>query len=251
MLTSVRSLVAATLIAGSALAATPAFAEETDPPSDITVTGSVALVTDYRFRGLSLSGGDFAVQGSIQVNHSSGLYAGTWASSLEQDPLDIYGSTEVDIYAGWTGKISSGLTADVGLLYYVYPGGSFGDGNVFEPYASLTAAIGPASAKFGINYAWKQDSLGGDDNVYLYTDWSLAIPGTPVTVTAHAGYTDGALSPKLLTLAGTGGGWDYSLSASATLYKGLSIGVAYIGVDGRSIDGFSNDAVVGTLKYSF
>ena len=251
MLTSVRSLVAATLIAGSALAATPAFAEETDPPSDITVTGNVALVTDYRFRGLSLSGGDFAVQGSIQVNHSSGLYAGTWASSLEQDPLDIYGSTEVDIYAGWTGKISSGLTADVGLLYYVYPGGSFGDGNVFEPYASLTAAIGPASAKFGINYAWKQDSLGGDDNVYLYTDWSLAIPDTPVTVTAHAGYTDGALSPKLLTLAGTGGGWDYSLSASATLYKGLSIGVSYIGVDGRSIDGFSNDTVVGTLKYSF
>lgn len=251
MLTSVRSLVAATLIAGSALAATPAFAEETDPPSDITVTGSVALVTDYRFRGLSLSGGDFAVQGSIQVNHSSGLYAGTWASSLEQDALDIYGSTEVDIYAGWTGKISSGLTADVGLLYYVYPGGSFGDGNVFEPYASLTAAFGPASAKFGINYAWKQDSLGGDDNVYLYTDWSLAIPDTPVTITAHAGYTDGALSPKLLTLAGTGGGWDYSLSASATLYKGLSIGVAYIGVDGRSIDGFSNDTVVGTLKYSF
>ena len=251
MLTSVRSLVAATLIAGSALAATPAFAEETDPPSDITVTGNVALVTDYRFRGLSLSGGDFAVQGSVQVNHSSGLYAGTWASSLEQDALDIYGSTEVDIYAGWTGKISSGLTADVGLLYYVYPGGSFGDGNVFEPYASLTAAFGPASAKFGINYAWKQDSLGGDDNVYLYTDWSLAIPDTPVTVTAHAGYTDGALSPKLLTLAGTGGGWDYSLSASATLYKGLSIGVAYIGVDGRSIDGFSNDTVVGTLKYSF
>ncbi len=251
MLTSVRSLVAATLIAGSALAATPAFAEETDPPSDITVTGNVALVTDYRFRGLSLSGGDFAVQGSIQVNHSSGLYAGTWASSLEQDPLDIYGSTEVDIYAGWTGKISSGLTADVGLLYYVYPAGSFGDGNVFEPYASLTAAIGPASAKFGINYAWKQDSLGGDDNVYLYTDWSLAIPDTPVTVTAHAGYTDGALSPKLLTLAGTGGGWDYSLSASATLYKGLSIGVSYIGVDGRSINGFSNDTVVGTLKYSF
>ena len=39
------------------------------------------------------------------------------------------------------------LTADVGLLYYVYPGGSFGDGNVFEPYASLTAAIGPATAK--------------------------------------------------------------------------------------------------------
>ena len=251
MLTSVRSLVAATLLAGTALAAPPALADETDAPADLTVTGNAAIVTDYRFRGLSLSGGDFAVQGSINLNHSSGLYIGTWASSLEQDALDIYGSTEVDVYAGWTGKVSSGLTADVGLLYYVYPSGSFGDGNVFEPYASLTAAIGPASAKFGLNYAWKQDSLGGDDNLYLYTDWSLAVLSTPITVTAHAGYTDGALSPKRLTLAGTGGGWDYSLSASATLYKGLSIGVAYIGVDGNSIGGFSDDAVVGTLKYSF
>jgi len=251
MLTSVRSLVAATLLAGTALAATPAFADETDAPGDLTVTGNVALVTDYRFRGISLSGGDVAVQGTINVNHASGLYAGVGASSLEQDALDIYGSTEVDLYAGWTGKVSSGVTADAGLLYYVYPAGSFGDGNVFEPYASLTAAIGPASAKFGLNYAWKQDSLGGDDNIYLYSDWSLAIPNTPVSVTAHAGFTDGALSPKRLTLAGTGGGWDYSLSASATLYKGLSIGVSYIGVDGKSIDSFSNDAVVGTLKYSF
>lgn len=251
MLTSVRSLVAATLLAGTALAATPAFADETDAPSDLTVTGNVALVSDYRFRGISLSAGDFAVQGTINANHASGLYAGVWASSLEQDALDIYGSTEVDLYAGWTGKVSSGLTADVGLLYYVYPAGSFGDGNVFEPYASVTGAIGPVSAKVGLNYAWTQDSLGGDDNVYVYSDWSLAIPETPVTVTAHAGYTDGALSPKRLTLAGTGGGWDYSLSASATVYKGLSIGVSYVGVDGASIDGFSNDAVVGTLKYSF
>lgn len=251
MLTSIRSLMAATLLAGSALASAPALADETDPPADLTVTGSAALVSDYRFRGISLSAGDIAVQGSINLNHASGLYAGVWASSLEQDALDIYGSTELDVYAGWTGKISSTLTADAGLLYYVYSSGSVGDGNVFEPYASVTAVIGPASAKFGLNYAWKQDSLGGDDNLYLYTDWSLAVPNTPITVTAHAGYTDGALSPKRLTLAGTGGGWDYSLGASATLYKGLSLGVAYVGVDGAVIDGYSNDAVVATLKYSF
>lgn len=251
MLTSVRSLLAATLVAGTALAASPALADETDPPSSITVTGNAALVTDYRFRGVSLSAGKVAVQGSINVNHSSGLYAGTWASSLEQDAGDVYGSTEVDVYAGWTGKVSSGLTADVGLLYYVYPSGSQGTGNLLEPYASLTAAIGPATAKFGMNYAWKQSSLGNDDNLYLYSDWSLAVPNTPLTVTAHAGHTNGALSPKRLTLAGTGGGWDYSLSASATLYKGLSVGLAYVGVDGKSIKNFSDDAIVGSLKYSF
>lgn len=251
MLTSIRGVLAATALSGALLAATPALADEADPPKDVTITGNVAFVTDYRFRGLSLSGGDMAVQGAINVNHSSGFYVGAWGSNLEQDALDIYGNMELDVYAGWTGEVTSGLTADVGLLYYVYPSGSFGDGNVFEPYASLSTTMGPATAKVGMAYAWKQDSLGGDDNLYVYTDWSLAVPSTPITVTAHAGFTDGALSPKRLTLAGTGGGWDYSLSASATLYKGLSLGVAYVGVDGNSIGGFSDDAVVGTLKYSF
>ncbi|GGZ92729.1 TorF family putative porin [Novosphingobium arvoryzae] len=249
MLTSVRGLFAATLLAGCALAATPALADETDPPSDVTVTGSVALVTDYRFRGLSLSGGDFAVQGSVNVNHSSGFYAGAWASSLEDSP--VYGNAELDVYAGWTGEIASGVTADVGLLYYVYPNGNVGDANVFEPYASISGSLGPATAKVGVAYAWKQDSLGGDDNLYLYTDWSLAVPETPLSVSAHLGYTDGALSPKLLTGVSTSGGLDYSVGAAYQITPALSLGVSYVGVEGASIDGFSNDAVVATLKASF
>lgn len=251
MLTSVRSLLAATVLAGSALAAAPAMADETDPPSEFTVTGNVTFVSDYRFRGLSLSGGDPAIQGGININHKSGFYVGAWGSNLEQDAFDIYGNMELDVFAGWTGEVASGLTADVGLLYYVYPSGSVGDGNVFEPYASLTAAIGPATAKVGLAYAWKQDSLGGDDNLYLYTDWGVAVPDTGLSFSAHLGYTSGALSPKLLTLQSTDGGFDYSVGASYNITSNLSLGVSYIGVEGNSISGFSNDTVVGSLKLSF
>jgi uncharacterized protein (TIGR02001 family) len=251
MLTSVRGLLAASLLAGIALAATPALAqeEETAPPSDITISGYVQGVTDYRFRGISLSGGDIAVQGSINVNHSSGFYVGTWASSLEDTP--VYGHTEVDLYAGWTGEVASGLTADVGLLYYVYPNGKVGDANYFEPYASLTAAIGPATAKFGVAYAWDQDSLGGDDNLYLYTDLGAGIPNTPVSLSAHLGYTDGALSPEILTGSGTGGGFDWSLGATFNITEKLSVGASYVGVEGDSIEDLSDDAIVGTLKLTF
>lgn len=251
MLTSIRGLMAATLMAGAALAATPALADEADPPSEFTITGNVAFVTDYRFRGLSLTAGDPAIQGSINVNHKSGFYVGAWGSNLEQDPLDIYGNMELDVYGGWTGEITSGLTADVGLLYYVYPSGSFGKANVFEPYASLSTTFGPATAKLGIAYAWKQDSLGGDDNLYLYGDLSVAIPSTPLTVSGHLGYTDGALSPNLLTGKSLSGGWDYSVGVSANITKNLSISATYVGVDGNSIDGYSNDTVVGSLKFSF
>ncbi len=249
MLTSIRSLAAATALAGAFFASVPAFADETDPPKDITVTGNVALVSDYRFRGLSLSGGDFAVQGAININHSSGFYIGAWASSLEDSP--VYGNAEVDVYAGWTGSVGGGLTADVGLLYYVYPNGTVGDANVFEPYASLSTTVGPVSAKVGVTYAWEQNSLGGDDNLYLFTDLGVGIPSTPVTISGHLGYTSGALSPNLLTLKSTDGGFDYSIGATANVTKNLSVGVSYVGVDGNSFNSFSNDAVVGTVKLSF
>ena len=253
MLTSIRGLVAATLFVGSAFAATPAFADEAaaeaEAPADFTVSGYVTGVTDYRFRGLSLSGGDFAIQGAINVNHASGFYVGAWGSSLEDSA--VYGNAELDLYAGWTGSVGGNITADVGLLYYVYPNGKVGDANVFEPYASLATTVGPVSAKVGVNYAWKQDSLGGDDNIYVFTDLGVTIPDTPVSLSAHLGYTDGALSPDLLTGAGTGGGFDYSAGAAYNITDKLSVGVSYIGVDGNSFDGFSNDAVVGSVKLAF
>ena len=262
MLTSVRGLLAATLLAGSVLAAVPAYADETDPPSDITITGNVALVTDYRFRGLSQSNGDPAIQGSVNVNHSSGLYAGLWSSSIKfaAPALDVvYGNQELDLYAGWTGAVTNGVTADVGLLYYVYPGGHVGKANFFEPYASLSTTIGPVTAKAGMNYAWKQASLDfnadgqSDDSIYLYGELSTSIPNTPVSLSAHVGYADGALSPNFATgkTLAYKGGWDYNVGASFAVTKNVSIGATYIGVDGNSIHDYSNDTVVATLKVTF
>ena len=248
MRTSVSAFSAAMLLA-LGLGATPAYADETDPPSDFTFSGYVQGVTDYRFRGLSLSGGDFAVQGTINLNHSSGFYVGTWASSLEDSA--VFGSTEVDIYGGWTGPLGGGITADVGVLYYAYPNGHLGDAEYFEPYASLTAAIGPATAKLGVAYAPSQDALGNDDNVYVFTDLGAGIPNTPISVSAHLGYADGVQSPDLLTGKGTGGGFDYSVGATYNITPKFSVGASYVGVDGNSIKNFSDDTFVATAKLAF
>lgn len=254
MLTSVRSLLAASVLATS-FAAAPAFADETDVPKEITVSGNVALVTDYRFRGLSLSDGDFALQGGITVTHSSGFYVGTWASSIKDSPAT--GELETDFIAGWSGEVSSGVTLDAGLTYYVYPNGKVGHANVMEPYVSVAGAVGPATVKVGAAYAWKQKSLDTDgngtknDNLYVYTDVGVGIPETPISLSAHLGYTDGALGPKFLTGGTKRSGFDYSLGATYNITPQLSAGISYVGVDGHSIDSYSNDAVVGTLKLSF
>lgn len=256
MLTSVRSLLAATVIAGAAFAATPALAEE-ESTSDISVSGNVALVTDYRFRGVSLSGGDAAIQGGIDISHSSGFYVGTWASSIRGG---LYGDMELDIYGGWTGEVTPGLTVDAGLLYYAYPGSTkgFGPYDYFEPYLSLSTDIGPVNATVGVNYAWDQKSLGSEDNLYLHGELEAGIPNTPITLSAHIGYTDGVLAPDYLNgLSNDKSAIDWSVGASATVLGGLTLGVSYIGVEDGALKSagwdkdYTDDAVVGTLSYSF
>src|SRR3546814_8148301 len=73
-----------------------------------------------------------------------------------------------------------GVTADVGLLYYFYPKDGNAATDFFEPYASLSGSLGPVNAKVGLAYAWEgQNALGNDDDIYVYTDLSTAVPGTP------------------------------------------------------------------------
>lgn len=53
----------------SLVAATPAFAQdsgsETAPPSPITISGSAAILTDYRLRGISQTNKNAAIQGAL------------------------------------------------------------------------------------------------------------------------------------------------------------------------------------------
>ncbi|MFD2578275.1 TorF family putative porin [Novosphingobium colocasiae] len=246
MTISIRGAIAATLLAGSALAAAPAFADEA-PASPVTITGNVSLVTDYRFRGISQSAGKMAVQGGITATHSSGFYVGTWSSSISEGSLPGYGSQELDLFAGWSGEVTPGVTLDAGLLYYVYPGGTDAfDTDFFEPWASIKGTVGPATIKVGANYAWKQSSLPNafdgskDDNLYVYGNVDIAIPSTPVTVSGHIGYTNGVLAPCYYC-TGDKTGVDYSIGASATVFGPLSVGVSYIGVSGPSFNNYSDD----------
>lgn len=237
MRTSMKGLMALALLSASA----PAFAQDAEgPPSDITVSGSVTLVSDYRFRGASLSDEDIAVQGGITVGHSSGFYVGTWASSIDGGS---YGHTELDLFAGYGAEVAPGTSIDVGLLYYTYPNGS-GTTDYFEPYASIKTTIGPASAKFGVAYAWDQAATGSDDNIYLFTDLGVGIPDSPVSLNAHLGYSDGSLA------LGQGHYLDWSVGADFALGSGLTAGVKYVDSDLPSAHN-TDSAIVFSIGAAF
>ncbi|MEP2989887.1 MAG: TorF family putative porin [Parasphingorhabdus sp.] len=230
--------------------AAPAFAEDGDD-SGISVSANVALTSDYRFRGLSFSDGDIAVQGGIDVSHDSGFYIGTWASSIEDSAT--FGHTELDLYGGWTGEVVSGLSVDVGLLYYVYPngqGGAAGPSDYFEPYASVTGAIGPVEVTSGIAWAPSQSSLGNDDNVYIYTGVSGGIPNTPISLSATVGINDGSLGNPAGQLFDDNY-IDWKIGADWAITENLTASVAYTDTDAPSINNFTDSAVVFTLGASF
>jgi uncharacterized protein (TIGR02001 family) len=235
--------VAAVLMAS---AATPAFAEDAPAESSITVSGTAAVTTDYRFRGVTQSNGNPAVQGSIGVAHDSGLYVGTWGSSI-----GFGGGTEIDAYGGWSGEVASGLKADVGLLYYYYPNAT-GATDYFEPYASVAATIGPVEAKVGAAYAWSgQSALANEENIYVYTDLSGGIPNTPVTLRAHLGYSDG--NSFLSTLQGTDNNYiDWSLGADYAITDKLTAGLKYTDTDDKPAQkDFTDSAILFTLGVAF
>jgi uncharacterized protein (TIGR02001 family) len=205
------------LLAGLMAGAAPAAAQDpADPPKAITLSGSVTIVSDYRFRGISLSDKDFALQGALRADHSSGFYIATWGSSIEQ----LNGAeVELDVYGGWTGDFN-GWKPDVGLYSYLYPGGS--DLNYFEIYGALTREFGPVSATVGINYAPNQGNTTSD-NTYVYGKAGIGVPGSPLSLSAGIGYENGAFADHKV---------DWNLGISAT-FGALTVGVSYVDTDQR------------------
>lgn len=231
--------------AAALVSATPALAQE-EPPREFEVAGTAAIVSDYRFRGVSQTDKQMAVQAGVSVTHQSGLYAGVWASNLAGWGTFGGANMELDVYGGYALQLG-GAKVDVGLTWYMYPGGA--DVTDFaEPYVKVSGTLGPVNALVGVAYAPEQRALGrwyftgadaasgiynapGDkqDNLYVWTDLNAAVPGTPFTLKGHVGHSSGnsGLGPNGTSLTPTGSYWDWSLGADAALGP-LVVGVSYV-----------------------
>lgn len=124
-------------------------------PAGAATSGTLALTSDYLFRGLSQTDQEPALQGGIEYAHDSGLYAGVWGSNVSwlsdysSASLPISNSLELDGYIGWRGNVSESLKLDGGVYTYYYPG-DYPDGFV-RPYTTevfLGASFGPVSLKY-------------------------------------------------------------------------------------------------------
>lgn len=147
-------------------------------------SGTVTVVNDYDFRGVSLSGKDPAIQGSIDWAHDSGLYAGAWASCCLDFGPGTATDNEVDLYAGFTGEVEGGFGWDAGLVYYYYDPDT-DNVDYFEFYFGGSYNI--FDAKF-----WYADDLSntGQEGYYLEGNLNYGLP-EGFTLLAHVGYNFG------------------------------------------------------------
>jgi uncharacterized protein (TIGR02001 family) len=191
-----RKTVLAAAVAAAVAVPGLANAQATAPASPHTVTGNMGVFSDYRFRGISQTFAQPAIQGGIDYAHSSGFYVGNWNSSVSGLSYPDGGGIEMDIYGGY--KFGAGpVTLDVGLLQYLYPGAKYGNGDKFDTTeVYLGVAWKWLSAKysvttgdyFGLTSATSAYCTGADSKNSGYLDVSASYEIMPkLNLVGHFG----------------------------------------------------------------
>jgi uncharacterized protein (TIGR02001 family) len=231
--TLICTAVAAALSAGTAVAG--------DFVDDLSLDGSLAVTSDYRFRGISQSNDDVAMQGSINLNHVSGFHVGVWGSSIDFNSVGNDDATlELDYTAGYRFAVSD-VAVDVGYIYYTYPNDGSNDNN---DYGEVYAAAGWKGLEAGVN--WTDDGYGKSGSAtYVFGGYSHEFG--IVTLGAEVGET---FLDKATFANGDDKYFNFEVSATITVLEKLDVQVAYVGTDLSKNDigglDWAENAVVAT-----
>ncbi|HWJ95880.1 MAG TPA: TorF family putative porin, partial [Telluria sp.] len=89
--------------------------EQAAAPQEHQLSYNLALTSDYRYRGVSQTRLDPALQGGADYTHApTGLYAGTWLSTIKwTKDAGGDGDIEWDLYGGKRGELGGGVSYDV------------------------------------------------------------------------------------------------------------------------------------------
>ena len=234
-----------------AFAASSAAAQTKAPEPDYTLAYNIGVTTDYRFRGISQSRLDPAIQGGADFTHKSGLYLGFWASSIKWiNDAGGNADAELDFYGGYKGSAGD-FGYDLGVLRYQYPSHNLVvSPNTTELYGALT--FGPVTAKYSHAVTNTFGFASSKNSGYLDLSATFDL-GSGWSVVPHIGHQ---------RIAGTGNGvfsyTDYALTVNYDFGNGLVASAAAIGTDAKKASYFTpagkatgRDGLVLGLKYNF
>ena len=218
----------------AAVSAAPAIAQE------VTVSGNVALATDYTFRGVSQTDGP-AVQGGFDATFGdSGFYLGTWASNIN---FGGGSDLELDVYGGYKFALGA-VNMDVGVLGYLYPNAQ-DDGaelDYWELYAKPSIALSDQfTLGAGVYYSPEFTGESGDG---LYYEINGAF-----TVSPELSFS-GAVGRQSVDTDGFFAGEDeYTTWNVGGTYSafGLGFDLRYVGTDVEDVSIY-DDRVIFSVK---
>lgn len=221
-----------------------AAAEDAAPESPHSFSGNVGLYSQYVWRGMTQTDEELALQGGADYAHSSGFYAGAWASNVSwTTDTDLYksgGTLELDLYAGFGGEFGeTGIGYDVGVLQYLYPGSQASgkvEADATEVYAGLS--YGWFSGKYSYTVsdeAWGFDDAEGTQYIEAAADIPLGESG--FTLNLHVGTflfdgeTDGADNDDYDYT-------DWKVGVTKSWDNGIDVGAYYTDNDASTSDGW-------------
>ena len=163
------------------------------PASPHTVTYNIGLFSQYILRGMTQTDESPALQGGVDYSHSSGLYAGAWASNVswttDTNVMDS-GSLEIDLYGGYASTFGkSDFGYNVGVLQYYYPGDN-ARGAAETDATELYGALSWKWANVKASYVASDEAWGVyDAQGTWYTEANADVPigDSGYTVNLHAG----------------------------------------------------------------
>ncbi len=142
------------------------------------VSGTVSVLSDYRYRGISLSRGNPALQVSVAYDDPSGMYAGLFASNVEF-AISPHRELQAEPYVGYARRFGSGISAEIGAAYAAFTGPGGYD------YADLYVGIAGDQVSARLYYAPR---YFGRDSGALYAEINGAQPlSDRLRLVAHVG----------------------------------------------------------------
>lgn len=203
-------------MAGCLLAALPADAAD--------VSGSVAVTTDYIYRGTSQTAGEAAAQAGVQFHSSAGWNAGMWGSSVDfQNGAGL--AYELDLQAGYSWSLSPDWSLQLGYVHYAY----LDDGDADYDYDEVSVSVS-YQQRASASVSWSPNTskrmywgLVSERRALAY-ELSLLQPVHPRwSLCAGVGYYD------LSDFADTGY-WYWSTGIAFT-WQGMQLDVLHIDTD--------------------
>jgi uncharacterized protein (TIGR02001 family) len=205
-----------------------------------TFSGSVALTSDYVFRGFSQSDEHPAFQPALNWDSGAGWHVNLWASNVDfNDGSEA--DVEVDVTLGYAGTLDN-LSYDFGAVYYAYPGARGGlNYDYWEGFTTLGYDTG--TVKLNGSVFFSPDFFGGLDDAW-------AVQGGFGVPVAEGLTFDAQLGRQLLK---TASGADYTYWNAGVTYSFpfADVGVRYHDTNVSVCGGQCGARAVLTLSKSF